>query len=253
MDKTQELLEQLLAQLYERQAHDKHPQGPSYLQATDEQFLGKITTNFYDKDSILNEYGPYGSPYSNTSIFNEYSDYGSSYGNNSVNNPYCASPPNLYINNQLISPVSVNPYLQNKIPTESFLYSLRNDIEGLLSGKFVGSESEVRQLNGESFIESEDGVYLGKLNPNKFDQESIFNKFGPFGSKFSQSSIFNRFSPYGNQFNILSPFNQYSSNSPKIFVRGQFVAYLTKNKYKNPRVDPDEILEWAENNVPRFG
>ena len=35
----------------------------------DGQLLGKITNNKNDNDSILNEYGPYGSLYSPTSIF----------------------------------------------------------------------------------------------------------------------------------------------------------------------------------------
>ncbi len=248
-DQTIKLLEQLLAELYERQTAGTHPHGTSFLQAENEQFLGKITSNSYDHDSILNEYGPYGSPYSNTSIFNQYSEYGSPYGQNSVHNPYCASPPKLYIDNRLVGRVGLNPYVQNRIPTEAFLYSLRNDLDGLLQGRIVGSESEARQLRGESFIEAPDGTFLGKLNPNKFDQESIFNSLGPYANKLSQSSIFNKFSTYGNQFNPMSPFNQFSTNPPKLYVRGQFVAYLTKNRFLKPRVDPDELLDWAKRNV----
>jgi hypothetical protein len=252
-DKTKELLEQMLAELYERQAETRPSHGPSYLEAVDGQFLGKITNDPYDRDSILNEYGPYGSPYSTTSIFNEYSDYGSQYGNNSVNNPYCSSPPRLYINGRLIGPIGVNPYVPNRVPTEAFLYSLQHDMDGLLAGRIVGSESEARQLEQESFIEAGDGTFLGKLNPNRFDQDSIFNRFGAYGNKFSSQSIFNKFSTYGNQFNSESPFNRFSTDPPRIYVRGKFVAYLTKNTFKTPRVDPDELLEWAEKNVPRHG
>lgn len=252
-DKTKELFEQLLAQLYEQQSLGKDPRAESYLQAQDNQFLGKISTNPYDRDSMTNVYGPYGSPYSNSSIFNQYSDYGSPYGRNSVNNPYCSSPPKLHINRRFIGHVSINPYVSNRIPTEAFLYSLRNDIEGLLAGSIVDSGREARQHKGESFIEAGDGTFLGKLNPNLFDQESIFNKFGPYGNKYSQSSIFNRFSTYGNQFNQLSPYNQFSANPPKLYIKGKFIAYLTKNQVMSPRVDPDELLGWAERNVPRFG
>lgn len=93
-DKTKELLEQMLAKLYAEQAQETRRYDTSYLIAQDDQFLGKITDNTYDTDSILNQYGTYGSQYSTTSIFNPYSQYGSVYGAYSINNPYTNTPPN---------------------------------------------------------------------------------------------------------------------------------------------------------------
>ena len=251
-DNTKDLLEQILAELYERQVADGQSTGASYLEAQNSQFLGKIVPNRYDRQSILNKYGPYGSSYSATSIFNKYSDYGSRYGNNSVNNPYCTTPPRLIIDGRLLGYVTVNRYVREGIPTDAFLYTLRNDLVGLLAGRISGSENEVRQLNRESYIEAGDGNFLGKLNPNRFDEESIFNRFSVYGNQFSPSSIFNKFSTYGNQFNALSPYNQFSTNPPRLYVRGEFVAYLTKNQTMRPRVDPDELLNWAEQNVSSF-
>ena len=252
-DRTKELLEQLLANLYEKQRESPFSTGESYLEAQNSQYLGKITPNEFDSNSLLNEYGPYGSPYSTTSIFNEYSDYGSPYGSNSVKNAYCASPPKLFVNGQLLGFVTVNPYVADGIATEAFLHILRNDLGTLLSGGMPKSMDELRQLRRESYIEGGDGTFLGKLNPNRFDQESIFNTFGMYGSKFSPDSIFNRFSTYGNQFNSLSPYNQFSTNPPKLYLNGEFVGFLTKNKTMRPRVDPDELLSWAERRVRRFG
>lgn len=250
-DKTKELLEQMLAELYSKQAEESEVNNGSYLIAQNGQLLGKITDNKYDTDSILNEYGPYGSPYSPTSIFNEYSDYGSKYGQNSINNPYCSTPPKLIINGGFIGYVTENHLLANSISTESFLYTLQNDFQSLLSGHIVASEEEVRQSKNESFIQAQDNTFLGKLTANRFDSESIFNKFGQHGNKFSQVSIFNKFSKYGSQFSNWSPFNKFSRTPPKIYLNGKFVAYLTSNKMLKPRVDPDEILEWAEKNVGR--
>ena len=252
-DKTKELLEQLLADLYKQQAATGQPTGASYLEAQNGQFLGEIVSNEFDRDSILNEYGPYGSPYSTTSIFNQYSDYGSRYGQNSVNNPYCSTPPKLIINGGLLGFVTVNQYVANNIPTEAFLYTLHNDLGGLLAGRIGRSAGEMRQRNKESYIEAGDGTFLGRLNRDPFDAESIFNQFGMYGNRFSPSSIFNQFSTYGNQFNPLSPYNQFSIAPPKLYVRGEFVAFLTKNQMKHPRVDPDQLLSWAEQNVPRVG
>ena len=252
-DKTKELLEQILAELYEKQAQAGQPTGASYLEAQDNQFLGKIVPDRFDRHSILNEYGPYGSRYSATSIFNQYSDYGSRYGSNSLNNPYCTTPPKLIINGRLLGLVTVNEYVPNGIPTEAFLYTLRNDLDGLLAGRINESAGEARQRNRESYIEAGDGVFLGKLNPNRFDEKSIFNRFGIYGNRFSPSSIFNRFSIYGNQFNALSAHNQFSTNPPRLYVKGEFVAFLSKNKTMRPRVDPDELLNWAEQNVSKLG
>jgi hypothetical protein len=251
-DKTKQVLEQLLAELYEKQSATVRPQGSSFVEAQNGQFLGKITTNKYDNESILNKYGPYGSRYSTTSIFNKYSDYGSRYGANSIHNPYCSTPPRLVINGQHLGYISANKNLADRIPTESFLYTLNNNVKALLAGQITESEREALKLGGKSYIEAGDGTFLGKLTPNQFDQDSIFNQFGTYGNQFSPSSIFNQFSKYGNQFNPLSPFNEFSNNPPKLFVKGKFVAFLTKNKFKKPRVDPDEILSWAKQNVSQY-
>ncbi len=250
-DKTSKLLEQLLSELYKQQSTQYAEGGESYVKAGDGQYLGKITDNPYDQKSILNQYGPYGSVYSTTSIFNEYSNYASPYGSYSLNNPYCSNPPQLFINGKFKGNISINQYVQNRIPTEAFLYSLRNHFNKLLKGEIYDSEIDVRCKRGESFIIAKNDVFLGRLNSNKFDQESIFNRFSPYGNKFSQTSIFNRFSPYGNQFSQLSPYNRFSQTPPKIYLRGKFYGYLTVNPHLKNGVDPDKILDWAEQNVPR--
>lgn len=248
-DKTKDVLEQILAQLYSEQAKETHVEDGSYLVAEDGQYLGKITDNSYETDSILNQYGPYGSQYSNTSIFNPYSPYGSQYGAYSVNNPYCSVPPKLFINSRFMGHVTANRYVPNRIASEAFLYSLRNELPALLSGSIVESEAHARQLREESYIEAADGTFLGRLNPNRFDRDSIFNQFGPYGNQFSQTSVFNKFSNYGNQFSKLSPYNNFTETPPKLYVRGEFVAYLTVNHMLSPRVSPDELLQWAERTV----
>lgn len=252
-DKTKDVLEQILAQLYSEQALGETVSGKSYIEAQDGQFLGKITSNIHSTDSILNIYGPFGSQYSTTSIFNQYSQYGSQYGSYSINNPHCTQPPKLFINGKLIGYISANQYIHKRISPEAFLYTLKNDFNLLMQGKFIESEGDARRINQESFIEAYDGTFLGKLNPNKFDQESIFNKFGVYGNKFAQVSIFNKFSSYGSQFSKLSPYNSFSKTPPKVFVKGKFIAYLTTNKFINPRIDPDELVDWAEKNVPKYG
>ncbi len=251
-DNTKEVLELLLAGLYAEQNNASAKRSDSYLIAQDKQFLGRITDNQYDKESILNEYGPYGSQYSQTSIFNPYSQYGSEYGHQSLNNPYCSTPPQLIINGQFIGHVSKNPYVHTRIPTEAFLYTLKNSLSTLLAGKLIESEEYARVLNKESFIIAADDTFLGKLNPNRFDVESIFNKFGPYGNKYSDTSIFNKFSNYGSVLSNLSPFNTITRTPPKVFVKGKYIGYLTVNQTISNRIDPNQIFDWAQQNVQRY-
>lgn len=246
-DKTQQLLEQLLSELYKEGGKVGTPTGESYLIAEDGQYLGKITDNKYDSKSILNQYGSFGSKYSTTSIFNQHSQYGSNYGTYSLNNQYSSQPPKLYLNGKFVGRVSENKYVSNRIPTEVFLYALENDINSIIKGKIPKSEIEVRQDQGESFIMASDGTYLGSLTPNQFDQKSIFNEFGPFGSQFSQTSIFNQFCPYGGEFSQYSPFNHFSQTPPKIYLNGRLVGHLTVNEFiSGTKINPKTIKEWAK-------
>ena len=75
-------------------ANFKSAKFPLYLYSNDgKTYLGKLTTNKYDSESIFNEYGTYGSKYSTKSIFNEYGTYGSKYNTQSAFNPYATTPP----------------------------------------------------------------------------------------------------------------------------------------------------------------
>jgi hypothetical protein len=56
-------------------------------------YLGNLSTNQYDPNSVSNPYGRYGSEYSADSINNPYGQYGSRYSNDSPNNPYATNPP----------------------------------------------------------------------------------------------------------------------------------------------------------------
>jgi hypothetical protein len=56
-------------------------------------YLGKLSANPYDQDSVSNPYGKYGSPYSQNSINNPYGTYGSPYSSYSATNPYTTTAP----------------------------------------------------------------------------------------------------------------------------------------------------------------
>jgi uncharacterized protein YjdB len=87
---------------------------------------------------------------------------------------------------------------------------------------------------------AQDGQYLGRLT-NQFDAQSILNQFGLYGGQFSSTSMYNQFSQYGGQFAALSAYNQFSTAPPQLFVSGRFAAYVTKNPFKLPGVDPNAL------------
>lgn len=80
--------------------------------------------------------------------------------------------------------------------------------------------------------------YLGKINANRFDSESIWNQYGKYGNCYNSQSIWNKYSTYGNKYNNCSPFNDYASNPPILVDKqGNFYGYFTSNKYKSQRAN----------------
>ena len=56
-------------------------------------YLGCLTCDNYDRNSIWNEYSTYGSKYNAKSIWNKYGSYGSDYSDTSPFNAYASNPP----------------------------------------------------------------------------------------------------------------------------------------------------------------
>ncbi len=85
-------------------------------------------------------------------------------------------------------------------------------------------------------------IYLGKLNANKYDTESIWNKYGSYGNKYNSKSIWNEYGTYGSEYSSYSPFNTYASNPPIIIdSERNFYGYFTVNKYKGNRANFDLV------------
>ena len=63
-------------------------------------------------------------------------------------------------------------------------------LEQLLS-EIHKEQAKETSSTGESYLIGQDGQLLGKLT-NKYDRDSIYNKYGPYGGKYSTTSIFNK-------------------------------------------------------------
>lgn len=49
-------------------------------------------------------------------------------------------------------------------------------------------------------VDSDAGKFLGSLNNDQFDPDSVSNEFGRYGNEFYPDSINNEFGKYGNEF-----------------------------------------------------
>ena len=66
-------------------------------------------------------------------------------------------------------------------------------------------------------IDPTTGQYLGNLSANKFDPNSVNNKFGQFGSPFSPTSINNRFNQWGSPYSPSSVRNPYAPVTQPVY------------------------------------
>lgn len=81
-------------------------------------------------------------------------------------------------------------------------------------------------------------VYLGCLNCDSYDSNSIWNEYGTYGNSYNSKSIWNEYGTYGNEYNSNSPWNEYSNDSPVVVDKdGDFYGYFTLNEYRSKRAD----------------
>ncbi len=102
-------------------------------------------------------------------------------------------------------------------------------------------------LEGAQII-ADDGQFLGVISTSPLTRNSIMNELGPYGSELSSKSIFNELGKYGSKISALSPFNELASKPPRIFKGEKFIAYLSVNRLKSPRVDTRLLIAWLKAN-----
>lgn len=80
--------------------------------------------------------------------------------------------------------------------------------------------------------------YLGCLDCNSYDINSIWNEYGTYGNNYNLKSIWNEYGTYGNPYNAYSPWNAYGSNPPVVVDKeGNFYGYFTVNEYGAKRAE----------------
>ncbi|HKZ41397.1 MAG TPA: PKD domain-containing protein, partial [Candidatus Hodarchaeales archaeon] len=84
--------------------------GSAVIFAQDGTYLGLISSNEFLSDSIMNQFGSYGSQFSSTSIFNQFGTYGSEFSYLSPWNEFASSPPLIFIGDVFIAYLTVNSF-----------------------------------------------------------------------------------------------------------------------------------------------
>ncbi|MBH8565258.1 hypothetical protein I8748_24265 [Nostoc sp. CENA67] len=101
----------------------------------------------------------------------------------------------------------------------------------------------IQALDGNAFLyHPKTGQFLGNISSDNFDNRSICNNFGDYGSQFSDLSIFQRFGDYGSQFSDLSAYNPHAQYPPVVVLPNGKSILLTKNPNFKAAIDPELLL-----------
>jgi hypothetical protein len=100
---------------------------------------------------------------------------------------------------------------------------------------------------GSPQLRSPDGTnkYLGDVNNNPYDPNSVANPYGPYGSPYSPDSVNNPYGIYGSPYSPHSATNPYTTQAPMIVTPGgKYLGRDSANPY-----DPDS----TSNQFGRYG
>jgi hypothetical protein len=95
-------------------------------------------------------------------------------------------------------------------------------------------------------IMADDGTFLGRVSTDEYATDSISNSVGRHGSEVRRESVFNEVGRYGSSVSSESANNDIASNPPKLLYKGEFVAYLSANELKTPRVSLEKLMAAVE-------
>jgi len=105
------------------------------------------------------------------------------------------------------------------------------------------------QANGASVIAQDDeNTYLGKVI-SRFENGSIFNKYGTYGTEYNNKSIWNKYSTFGDKYSLNSSFNNTSSTPPMHIKQGKVIGYLSSNKSILNSISPNLLKALCEDEL----
>ena len=90
-------------------------------------------------------------------------------------------------------------------------------ITALIFAVVMGATTAQAQ-NSPYLVDPNSGKYLGNLNSNRYDPNSVANPYGRYGSRYSPDSINNPYGRYGSRYSPDSANNPYTSGGPVIMT-----------------------------------
>lgn len=103
---------------------------------------------------------------------------------------------------------------------------------------FLLSLTPYAQTSLQLFGGEDHKIYLGCLNCDDVESNSIWNDVGTYGSDVSSLSIWNDVGEYGSDVSNVSPWNDVASYPPVIVDKeGNFYGYLTVNEAHEKRAE----------------
>jgi hypothetical protein len=82
--------------------------------------------------------------------------------------------------------------------------------------------------------------FAGCLNCGRYDDGSVCNKYGDFGSKYADMSIWNKYGNVGSKYEDDSPWNKYGEGLIVVDNAGNFYGQFTMNHY----------ARWGQSEIP---
>ena len=81
-------------------------------------------------------------------------------------------------------------------------------------------------VRAEILLYSSDNEFKGCLDCSRYDDKSVCNRYGDFGSRYSDDSIWSRYG-LGNRYNSDSPFARYGTGLKMVDKQGNFFGYFS--------------------------
>ncbi len=90
-------------------------------------------------------------------------------------------------------------------------------------------------------------TYLGCLC-DPVEPESVMSSTGEFGPNgFKYESIWNRYGDFGSTFGDFSPCSQFANTPPVVVSKeGQFFGYLTIDQFRDKAITDPKVIEWLK-------
>jgi hypothetical protein len=89
--------------------------GKATLLASDGTYLGKVSSNQFESESICNEFGTYGSEFASKSVRNEFGTYGSPFASQSAYNEFTSTPPRIIYQGGVVGYLTKNEFLRGAL------------------------------------------------------------------------------------------------------------------------------------------